>query len=122
MAQHRQIPRKKWPQKRRSRRLILSFPVVAYRLPKAGRPFFERAHTLAVSAHGALVSLATGVAANQILILEHALTGEEQECRVISTRKRLRGPAEVGIEFREPAPDFWGIEFPPRDWKNFRAQ
>jgi hypothetical protein len=106
-----------WTKKRRSQRLVVSIPIVAYRLPKAGRPFFERAHTLAVSAHGALISLTTGVAADHKLVLQHALTGEDQECRVIFIQKKLSSPTEVGIEFREPAPKFWGIAFPPSDWK-----
>ena len=72
---------------------------------------------MAVSAHGALISLAIGVAADQRLVLKHALSGEEQECRVIFIQKKLSGPTDVGIEFRQPAPNFWGIAFPPSDWK-----
>ena len=105
-----------WAKKRRSQRLVLSVPVVAYRLPKAARPFFEGAHTLAVSAHGALISLARGVAADQRLVLRHALSGDEQECRVVFTRKNVVGPTEVGIEFRQSAPNFWGIALLPVDW------
>ena len=101
---------------RRSQRLALSVPVVAYRLQKTGRPFYEGTHTLAVNAHGALISLATAIAANQKLVLKHALTGEEQECRVICVQKRPAGPTEVGIEFRQPSPKFWGIAYPPSDW------
>jgi hypothetical protein len=26
------------------------------------------------------------------------------------------GPTEVGIEFQQPAPDFWRVAFPPPDW------
>ena len=95
----------------------MSVPVVAYRLPKLGRPFYEGSHTLAVSAHGALISLATGVAADQQIVLKHALSGEEQECRVVFIHKNPSGPTQVGIEFRSPAPNFWGIAFPPSDWK-----
>jgi hypothetical protein len=119
MAPQQPIPPDNWTKKRRSQRLALSVPVVAYRLPKVGRRhFFEGAHTLAVSAHGALISLATGVAADQRLVLKHALTGEEQECRVTFIQKMLSGPTEVGIEFRHPAPNFWGIAFQPSDWKH----
>jgi hypothetical protein len=117
MAQQQLTPPDNWTKKRRSQRLVLSVPVVAYRHPKVGRPFFEGAHTLAVSAHGALISLATGVAADQRLVLKHALSGEEQECRVIFIQKKPSGLIEVGIEFREPAPNFWGIAFAPSDWK-----
>jgi hypothetical protein len=118
MAQHQLIPPDNWTKKRRSQRLFLSVPVVAYRLPSVGRLFFEGAHTLAVSAHGALISLATEVAADQRLVLKHALSGEEQECRVVFIQKKPSGPTEVGIEFQRPAPKFWGIAFPPSDWKH----
>jgi hypothetical protein len=117
MAQQQLTPPDNWTKKRRSQRLVQSVPIVAYKLRKVGRPFFEGAHTLAVSAHGALISLATGVAADQRLVLKHALSAEEQECRVIFIHKKLSGPTEVGIEFRQPAPNFWGIAFPPSDWK-----
>lgn len=105
-----------WNRKRRSQRLVLSVPVVAYRSQKLGLAFSEGTRTLVVSAHGALISLTAKVAADQTLLLKHALNGEEQECRVVFTQKKLMGPTEVGIEFRQPAPSFWHIAFPPIDW------
>jgi hypothetical protein len=105
-----------WKEKRRSQRLALSVPVVAYRSQKLGLPFSEGTRTLMVSAHGALISLDAKVIADQRLVLKHALSGEEQECRVVFTQKKLTGPTEVGIEFRQPAPNFWHIAFPPSDW------
>ena len=105
-----------WKEKRRSQRLALSVPVVAYRSQKLGLPFSEGTRTLMVSAHGALISLDAKVVADQRLVLKHALSGEEQECRVVFTEKKLMGPTEVGIEFRHPAPGFWRIAFPPIDW------
>jgi hypothetical protein len=105
-----------WKNKRRSQRLVLSVPIVAYRSQKLGLPFSEGTRTLVVSAHGALISLAAKVEADQGLVLKHALSGEEQECRVVFTQKKRMGPTEVGIEFRQPAPNFWHIAFPPIDW------
>ena len=106
-----------WKEKRRSQRLALSVPVVAYRSEKLGLPFSEGTRTLMVSAHGALISLDAKVVADQRLVLKHALSGEEQECRVVFTRGNSRiGPTEVGVEFRQPAPNFWHIAFPPGDW------
>ncbi len=118
MAQHQIVPPDSWTKQRRSQRLSLSVPVVIYRVPRAGRHFFEGAHTLAISAHGALIGLGTEVAADQTLILKHAVTGEEQACRVIFVQRKSSGRTEVGIEFRQPAPKFWGIAFPPGDWKH----
>jgi hypothetical protein len=105
-----------WKEKRRSQRLTLSVPVVAYRSEKLGLPFSEGTPTLMVSAHGALISLDAKVVADQRLVLKHALSGEEQECRIVFTQKKLRGQTEVGVEFRQPAPNFWHIAFPPSDW------
>ena len=105
-----------WKEKRRSQRLALSIPVVAYRSQKLGLPFSEGTRTLMVSAHGALISLAAKVFADQTLFLKHALSGEELECRVVFTQKKQTGPTEVGLEFRQPAPHFWHVAFPPSDW------
>ena len=102
--------------RRRSQRLVLSVPVVAHRLPKEGPSFYEGTHTVVVSAHGALISLAANIARDQRLVLQNALSGEEQECRIVFTEKKLTGPKEVGIEFQRPAPNFWRVAFPPADW------
>jgi len=69
-----------------------------------------------VNAHGALIILTAKVAIRQTLLLKNALTGEEQECRVVFTQKKEMGSTEAGIEFRDPAPGFWHIAFPPIDW------
>ena len=69
-----------------------------------------------VSAHGALISLTAKVAVDQTLLLKNALSGEERECRVVFTEKKAMGSTDVGTEFRDPAPDFWHIAFPPIDW------
>ncbi len=105
-----------WKEKRRSQRLALSVSVVAYRSQKQGLAFSEGTRTLVVSAHGALISLTAKVAVDQTLLLKNALTGEELECRVVFTQKKAMGSTDVGIEFREPAPGFWNIAFPPVDW------
>jgi hypothetical protein len=105
-----------WHKQRRSQRLTLSVPVVAYRPQELGLPFSEGTRTLVVSAHGALITLTAKVAADQGLVLKHALSGEDQECRVVFTQKKPTGPTEVAVEFRQPAPKFWHIAFPPIDW------
>jgi hypothetical protein len=98
---------------------MLRVPVIAYRHQKLGSPFSEGTHTLIVSAHGALINLAAKVRPEQEFVLKHALTGDVQECRVVFTRgNSLIGPTEVGIEFRQPAPNFWHIAFPPSDWSS----
>ncbi len=85
-------------------------------MPKQGPPFYEGTHTLVVSAHGALLALAANVVPEQRLVLQNVMSGEEQECRVVFTDKKLAGPTEVAVEFTQPAPQFWHIAFPPVDW------
>jgi hypothetical protein len=116
MFQKQLSPPRHWKNRRRSQRLILRVPVVAYRSQELGPPFSEGTHTLVVSAHGALLSLMAKVAADQSFVLKHGVSGEKQECCVVFTRKNMAGPTEVGIEFRQPAPTFWRIAFPPGDW------
>jgi hypothetical protein len=29
----------------------------------------------------------------------------------------LMGKTQVAVEFIKPAPDFWGVETPPKNWK-----
>ena len=53
---------------------------------------------------------------DQTLVLQNALTGEERECRIVFTDRNRIGPIEVGLEFRNPAPYFWRVAFPPDDW------
>ena len=105
-----------WTTKRRSQRLVLSVPVVVHRLPTEGAPFYEGTHTSVLSAHGALVDMASNVVPEQTLVLQNALSGEEVVCRVVSTEKKLTGRPQVAIEFKQPAPNFWHIAFPPPDW------
>jgi hypothetical protein len=116
MVEQRFSQLKPGPRTRRSQRLILSVPIVVHRVPKEGPPFYEGTHTLVVSAHGALLALAANVVPEQRLVLQNVMSGEEQECRVVFTDKKLAGPTEVAVEFTQPAPKFWHIAFPPADW------
>jgi hypothetical protein len=81
----------------------------------------ETSHTLVVNAHGALLTLVMEVRPEEILAVKNVNSGEERCSRVV----RVSGEAatekvsekEVAIEFTEPAPHFWKIDFPPADWK-----
>ena|ERR1035441_1548615 len=116
MDQGRSNQQRTWTEVRRSRRIALTVPVIAYREPKQGLPFDEGTQTLMVNAHGGLMSLATKVLPQQRLMLKNALSGQVQECRVVFIDRKLAGPTDVGFEFLRPAPKFWQIAFPPADW------
>ncbi len=107
---------KQWLRKRRSQRIELTVPVAVHRPPKEGPQFSERAQTLVVNAHGALMALAEKVTPKQRLLMQNIDSGEQKECRVVYVKKELAGPTKVAVEFTRPAPSFRCIAYPPTDW------
>jgi hypothetical protein len=107
---------KQWLRERRSQRIELTVPVFVHRPPKEAPQFDERAQTLVVSAHGALMALTDKVAPGQTLLVQNIDSGEQQECHVVYIEKGPTGPTKVALEFTRPAPSFWRIAYPPADW------
>ena len=108
--------------KRRSQRIFL--PV---RLQVSGQAnekftFAEDTRTLAISAHGALLRLATAVSKGQTLELRNARTSAVQPCTVVFLGQSEAGGLQVGVEFLSPNPTFWNVSFPPEDWKAPREE
>jgi hypothetical protein len=81
-----------------------------------GPAFTEETLTAVVNAHGALIVLAEPVVAGQLLSIRNVLTEEERACKVVDLGKGQSGTHEVAVEFLEPAPRFWKVNFPPDDW------
>jgi len=106
-------------ERRRSERVFLQVGVFVQGVTPEGRAFREKTRTLAVNVHGALIHLAEDVRANDEVILTHAVTGQQQTCRVVYTQPVSGNIRAVGIEFQKPAPKFWQIAFPPADWKPY---
>ena len=115
MSNQQLTNKKRWLRERRSQRIELTVPVVVHRPQKGGSQFYERAQTLVVNAHGALLALAEKVKPNQRLLMQNVDSGEQKECRVVYVEKEL-GPTKVAVEFTRPAPSFWRIAYPPPDW------
>ncbi len=97
--------------------LDLELPVVA----TGARPgdtsekrelFIEATETVLVFENGCVIQLAAAVAIGQLIFLTNKETGKEIVTQVL--RKRSHRPTDcyVELEFTEPAPDFWGQEFP----------
>jgi len=97
--------------------LDLELPVVAM----GARPgdtsdkrelFTEDTETVLVFENGCVIQLAAAVAVGQLVFLTNKETGKEIVTQVL--RKRSHRPTDcyVELEFTEPAPDFWGQEFP----------
>lgn len=103
------------PGRRRSMRVLLSIPVTVSGKSNS-KDFTEETRTLVVNAHGALLSLAAPVTAGQTICMANKPTRHESECRVVYVGSIQAGKSQIGVEFLEPAPSFWQIDFPPEDW------
>ncbi len=76
-------------------------------------PFSEGTKTLNVSVNGGCVTVSREVAREQKIIITNAQTDEDLACRVARFARTGDGKVVVGLEFLEPRPHFWGIEFEP---------
>lgn len=106
--------------KRRSQRLSLRYPLVAYSVSETtGKMRFrEGTHTVKVSAHGGLIPLNAAVGFGETFILKHSSRLEEHPCKVVYLGSDSKtGKGLVGFEFIYGQPDFWHIYFPPTNGK-----
>lgn len=101
---------------RRSQRLLLRIPVQVRRQVSQNQSLVEDTVTLAVNAHGALVLLTEPVGQGEEVVLKNERTHEEQICRVVYIGPQEGSRVQAGLEFLQPAPQLWGIIFPPDDW------
>jgi hypothetical protein len=102
--------------RRRSQRVLMQVPVRISGKDAQGKTFEEYTETLAINAHGALVSLTARVTSGAKVQMKHKRTEEEQECSVVFLGPVREGKAEIGLEFSVPRPTFWRVAFPPEDW------
>ena len=101
---------------RRSQSVLIKIGIDVIGSRYNGQRFVEATATSIVSAHGARIVLSECVDAGQLLTIRNAKSGEERPCTVVETVGEAGGRTEVGIEFVEPSPRFWGVSFPPDDW------
>jgi hypothetical protein len=104
------------PGRRRSMRVLLSLPIVVTGKNSRNQDFQEETRTLVVNAHGALIALGAPVIAGQEITLRNKATRESRVCRVVHVGHANAEKNQLGIEFLQPAPAFWQIDFPPEDW------
>jgi len=79
-------------------------------------PVEEETHTLVVNAHGGLLKLKLELLQGQPMLLVNPQTGMEQSCRVVRIDQPSPDYFAVAFEFDRPAPNFWPVTFPPKDW------
>ena len=97
------------PDRRRSRRWSIDIPVYVYGHSTGKEPFHEEAHTLHISANGALLLLSVPIREGQKLLLTNTLNQREQDCQVVFLGTRRTRTVEAGIAFLSPNPDFWQL-------------
>lgn len=102
---------------RRSRRVPAQLPVVVHGKSTDGIPFADPTRAVVLSAHGCLLTLSESVRLGERLILRNVANREEQDCRVAYLGEKQGGRTEVGLCFKTAAPQFWGLEYTPPDWK-----
>ena len=100
---------------RRSDRVLLDVPLVV-RGQSGSRAFEEETFTVTVSAHGALLMLQENVSLGQKLLVVNPKNWDEREARVAYKGAVHAGLAQVAVEFVRPAPEFWQMDSPPRNW------
>ncbi len=102
--------------RRRSQRVLMKIPVRVSVQAGAALLSEEDTHTLAVSAHGALIAVSAPLHRGQRLTLSNLQTKGALECVVAHIDRFPGEQMKVGVEFLLPNPNFWRVAFPPRDW------
>jgi hypothetical protein len=97
-------------EKRRAHRVAASMPVLVYG-HSAHAPFAEPATTANVSRTGGLIPLSTQVLRLQKLVVTNLQTNEDALCRVARLVRTDEGHTLAALEFLEPSPHFWAIDF-----------
>lgn len=103
-------------ERRRSQRVLLRVRASIH-VALDGKPTTFDTSTLSVNSHGALVILKQGLPNETRLVLEHHGTRERIACKVVRAPRENPEGFQIPIEFDSPAPNFWGISFPPADWR-----
>jgi len=103
-------------QRRKSQRVLLRVKANIH-VALQGKPATIEATTLSVYNQGAMVVLKQSLPPETKLVLENAGTKERVDCRVAKASREMPEGFHVPVEFEAPAPNFWGIAFPPSDWK-----
>jgi hypothetical protein len=82
-----------------------------------GKELTIAATTLSVSNHGALILMKQAIPCDAHLVLEHSMTKQRIACKIARPAREMPEGFHIPLEFDSPAPNFWGIAFPPADWR-----
>jgi hypothetical protein len=96
-------------ERRRAQRVLVRIRV---NIHLEGKPAIE-GYTHTVSASGAMLILTQGIGEGTKLTIENPKSNTKVEARVVRPPQMSHEGSQVPVEFTSPAPNFWGIFFPP---------
>ncbi len=99
-------------ERRRSSRVQTSIPVTIVRSESNDQPSAAAAEAVSVSRCGALIRLPFLPELGSRIKIQHGLSQEVRDFRVISLRGQQEGFFNLGVEILYPNRNFWGIQFP----------
>ncbi len=102
--------------RRRSQRVLIRMPVTL-EFAADGKRITLNAATESVNDHGAMLLCPRSLAAETQLQVRNGQTQQQRLCRVVRAAIESGDGYLVPVEFADPAPGFWGISFPPTNWK-----
>jgi hypothetical protein len=111
------MPGRNGAEMRRSGRVTLRVPLKIYGPDSNNYFLVEEAYAVKVSLWGGLIAIRAAVDRDQKLLVVNQTTGETAESQVVYLKPmELSGRLSlVAIEFLEPSPGFWGMNFPSVD-------
>jgi hypothetical protein len=96
-------------ERRRGERRPFDSLLRVYGSTPGGDTFYEDAHTINVSTHGALLEMNVPVSVGQNLMLINEGTDRQQICKIVKTRTLDTEVLEVAVEFPVPHAEFWRV-------------
>ena len=103
-------------ERRRSQRVLLRVHASVHVALKDKEVSYD-VTTVSVNNHGALVVMKQTLPADAQIVLEHGMTKERVGCKIARPAREMPEGFHIPLEFESPAPNFWGIAFPPADWR-----
>lgn len=103
-------------ERRRSQRVLLRVHASVH-VALHGKELTLDVTTLSVNNHGALVVMKQTIPCDAQLVLEHGMTRQRIACKIARPAREMPEGYHIPLEFDSPAPNFWGIAFPPADWR-----
>jgi hypothetical protein len=102
--------------RRRSQRVMIRIPVMIEFGPE-GKKIEIEGSTASVNDHGAMLLCSRTMAMETPLEIIIERTKQRQLCRIVRAPIESKDGYLIPVEFVGLAPGFWGISFPPTNWK-----